>query len=115
MKKGIVYLRISNDRQSNHSISGQNMVVQSWCERNNVQIIDTFTDEGFSARNFDRPDFKRLNTFIEKHYRRVDHLIVFAFDRFSRDAGEAIVAIKKLQRQFAIKVVSDRGDHLRCR
>ncbi|GLU56183.1 hypothetical protein Dfri01_56440 [Dyadobacter frigoris] len=82
------------------------MVIQSWCERNNVEVIDTFTDEGFSARNFDRPDFKRLNRFIEKHYRTVDHLVVFAFDRFSRDAGEAIVAIKKLQRQYAIKVVS---------
>lgn len=106
MKRGIVYLRISNDRQSNHSIAGQHMMVQSWCDRNDVQVVDVFTDEGFSARNFDRPDFKRLYSFIEKHYRTVDHLVVFAFDRFSRDAGEAIVAIKKLQRQFAIKVVS---------
>ncbi len=106
MKKGIVYLRISNDKQSNHSIDGQQMMIQSWCERNNVEIADTFIDEGFSARNFDRPDFKRLNNFIEKHHRTVDHLVVFAFDRFSRDAGEAIVAIKKLQRQYAIKVVS---------
>ncbi len=106
MKTGIAYLRISNDRQSNHSIAGQQMMVQGWCERNDVEIVDVFKDEGFSARNFDRPDFKRLYRFIEKHHRTVDHLIVFAFDRFSRDAGEAIVAIKKLQRQFAIKVVS---------
>lgn len=106
MKRGIAYLRISNDRQSNHSIAGQQMMVQSWCERNEVEIVDVFKDVGFSARNFDRPDFKRLYRFIEQHYRTVDHLLVFAFDRFSRDAGEAIVAIKKLQRQFAIKVVS---------
>lgn len=106
MKKAIIYLRISNDKQSNHSIDGQQMMIQSWCERNDVDIVDIFTDEGFSARNFDRPDFKRLNNFIEKHHRTVDHLVVFAFDRFSRDAGEAIVAIKKLQRQYAIKVVS---------
>lgn len=106
MKRGIVYLRISTDRQSNHSIAGQQMMVQGWCDRNDVQVVDVFKDEGFSARNFDRPDFKRLYSFIEKHYRTVDHLVVFAFDRFSRDAGEAIVAIKKLQRQFAIKVVS---------
>jgi site-specific DNA recombinase len=106
IKRGIVYLRISRERQSNFSIDGQKMHTASWCERNNVEIMDTFIDEGYSARNFDRPDFQRLDTFIKKYYRTVDYLVVNSFDRFSRDAGEAIVAIKKLQRQFAIKVVS---------
>ena len=106
MKRAIIYLRISTDRQSNYSIEGQQMHVRSWCERNNVEVIDVFTDEGYSARNFDRPDYKRLDIFIKQHYRRVDYLVVNSFDRFSRDAGEAIVAIKKLQKSYAIKVVS---------
>jgi len=84
----------------------QLMHTSSWCERNNVEIIDVFTDEGYSARNFDRPDYQRLNNFIKQHYRTVDYLVVNSFDRFSRDAGEAIVAIKKLQKTYAIKVVS---------
>jgi site-specific DNA recombinase len=90
MKRAIIYLRISTDRQSNYSIEGQQMHIRSWCERNNVEIIDVFTDEGFSARNFDRPDYKRLDIFIKQHYRTVDYLVVNSFDRFSRDAGEAI-------------------------
>ena len=107
MKKAAIrYLRISTDRQSNFSIDGQDMQTRHWCDRNEVEIIDTFTDEGYSARNFDRPDFIRLNAFIEKHFRKVDYLVVNAFDRFSRQAGEAIVEIKKLQKKFAIKVVS---------
>lgn len=106
MKRAIIYLRISTDRQSNYSIEGQQMHVRSWCERNNVEVIDVFTDEGYSARNFDRPDYKRLDIFIKQHYRTVDYLVVNSFDRFSRDAGEAIVAIKKLQKSYAIKVVS---------
>jgi site-specific DNA recombinase len=106
MKRAIIYLRISTDRQSNYSIEGQQMHVRSWCERNNVEVIDVFTDEGYSARNFDRPDYQRLNNFIKQHYRTVDYLVVNSFDRFSRDAGEAIVAIKKLQKSYAIKVVS---------
>ncbi len=72
------------------------MHANSWCERNNVEIIDLFIDEGYSARNFDRPDFQRLDIFIKKHHRTVDYLVVNSFDRFSRDAGEAFVAIKKL-------------------
>lgn len=105
-KRAIVYLRISNDRQSNYSIEGQRMHILSWCERNHVEVVDVFVDEGYSARNFDRPDYQRLNKFIHQHYRTVDYLAVNSFDRFSRDAGEAIIAIKKLQRQYAIKVVS---------
>ena len=105
-KKAIRYLRISTDRQSHFSIDGQDLHTKHWCERNLVTIVDTFTDEGYSARTFDRPDFKRLTAFIKQHYRNVDYLVVNAFDRFSRDAGEAIVQIKNLQRQFSIKVVS---------
>ena len=106
LKRAITYQRISNDRQSNWSIEGQQTAIQNWCDRNQVEIVDAFVDDGYTATNFDRPDYKRLNNFIEKHYRTVDHLVVFAFDRFSRDAGEALVAIKKLQRKFAIKIVS---------
>lgn len=106
IKRAIRYLRISTDRQSNFSIDGQGMQTEQWCERNNVEIIDTFIDEGYSARNFDRPDMNRLNEFLQKHYRTVDYLVVNDFTRFSRDTGEALVAIKKLQKKFAVKLVS---------
>jgi len=48
----------------------------------------------------------RLNEFIQKHYRTVDYLVVNDFTRFSRDTGEALVAIKNLQKKFAVKLVS---------
>jgi hypothetical protein len=45
MKTAIRYLRISTEKQSKHSISGQDMRTAEWCERNNVAIVDTFVDE----------------------------------------------------------------------
>jgi site-specific DNA recombinase len=105
-KTAIRYIRISTDKQSNYSIAGQNDQTSLWCQRNNVDIIDTFIDEGYSARNFDRPDMNRLNDFISKHHRSVDYLVVFDFTRFSRDAGEAIVVIKRLQQKYAIRIAS---------
>lgn len=90
-KRAIRYLRISTDRQSNFSISGQDQQTSHWCERNKVEVVDTFIDEGYSAKNFYRPDMQRLNAFIQKHYRTVDYLVVNDFTRFSRDAGEALV------------------------
>ena len=105
-KTAIRYLRISADKQSNYSISGQDMQTQLWCERNGIEVVDTFVDEGYSARTFDRPDMIRLNAFIEQHYKLVDYLVVFDFTRFSRDTGEALIEVKRLQGKYQIKIAS---------
>jgi site-specific DNA recombinase len=106
MKKAIRYLRFSSDGQSASSIERQDMYTSQWCERNNVQILDTFTDAGYTARNFDRPDFEKLSEFIKANRNMIDFLVVDQMDRFSRDAGEAISLIKKLQVKYAIQIVS---------
>src|SRR5690606_21362329 len=53
-----------------------------------------------------RPDFKKLRTFIEKYSKRVDYLVVDQMDRFSREAGEALVLVKRLQKIYSIQIVS---------
>ena len=106
MKKGIRYIRISKERQSNFSIDAQLMYTAQWFERNNVELADTFIDDGYTAQNFDRPDFGKLEAFISMHHKRIDYLVVNNFDRFSRDAGEALMKIKMLQNKYSINVVS---------
>ena len=76
MKKAIRYLRFSKDGQSNHSIDRQDMVTSFWSKNAEVEITDTFIDEGYSATNFDRPDIKKLFEFIKKNSRNIDYLIV---------------------------------------
>lgn len=106
MKKAIRYLRFSDKSQSHSSIERQELYTDQWLKNNNVELVDTFIDRGKSARTFDRPDFKKLQEFIRKHFRMVDYLIVDQLDRFSRDAGDAIKLIKKLQVEFSIQIVS---------
>jgi site-specific DNA recombinase len=106
MKKGIRYLRFSSVGQSNGSIEWQDMYTQPWFERNNVELIDTYIDAGYSARTFDRPDMAKLTEFIAKYYRMVDYLVVCEMDRFSRDAGEALTLAKKLQTKYNVQIVS---------
>lgn len=106
MKKAIRYLRFSDKNQSNGSIERQELYTDQWLKNNNVILVDTFIDRGKSARTFDRPDFKKLEAFIRKHFRNVDYLLVDQLDRFSRDAGEAIKMVKKLQVEFNIQIVS---------
>src|SRR5579872_5034383 len=106
MKRAIRYLRFSNLGQSNGSIERQEIVTDQWLTFNQVALVDTFIDRGHTARNFDRPDFIKLQDFIKKHHKYVDYLVVDQLDRFSRDAGEAMNHVKNLQRVYNIQIVS---------
>lgn len=106
MKKGIRYLRFSSDGQSQHSIERQDFTTNHWMQYNKVSIVDTFTDEGYTARNFDRPDIKALFEFIKKNFRGIDYMVVAELTRFSREAGDAINMVKKIQMQYGIRIVS---------
>lgn len=106
MKKAIKYLRYSSDGQSQHSIERQEIITSGWAAQQSVSIVDTFIDEGYSARTFDRPDMKMLMAFIKKNYRHIDYLIVAELTRFSREAGDAINMVKQIQHQYGIRIVS---------
>ena len=106
MKKAIEYLRFSSDKQSNYSIERQELITQSWMKTQGILLIDSFKDDGYSARNFDRPDVKNLFAFIAKHYREIDYLVVAELSRFSREAGDAITMVKKIQNEFGVQIVS---------
>ncbi|WP_164974155.1 recombinase family protein [Filimonas effusa] len=115
MKKGIRYLRFSSDGQSQHSIERQDAITGQWMNYNNVQISDSFIDEGHTARNFDRPDIKKLFDFIKKNYHGIDYLVVSELTRFSREAGDAINMVKQIQSQYGVRIVSaGRGSIYDC-
>lgn len=106
MKKCVRYLRYSSTGQSKCSIELQAMNTLSWCTYNNTEVLETFEDKGKSATNFDRPNFKELELFIKKWHKTVDYVLVNSFDRFSRDAGEAMMKIKYYCTKYNIRIAS---------
>jgi site-specific DNA recombinase len=106
MKKAIGYARISDQDQSNWSISGQQDLIKEYCQTHGIELVATFTDEGESAKNFDRSDWKQLEIFVKKNHLHVDLLIVMAWTRFSRNTGEAIKMIEQLENKYHIRVIS---------
>lgn len=105
-KRAIRYLRFSNKKQSNGSIERQEIVTDHWLKSNDVELTDTFKDEGKSAKDFDRPDFIKLEAFIKRHHTKVEYLVVDQFDRFARQAGEGISKVVALQKKYSIQIVS---------
>jgi site-specific DNA recombinase len=105
-KKAIKYLRFSHDKQSFHSIERQDHITDQWLHFNKIELVDTFKDEGYTARTFDRPDIKQLFQFIHKNHKGIDFLVVSELTRFSRETGDAINMVKKIQSEYGIRIVS---------
>lgn len=106
MKKAVGYVRISDSDQSNWSIDGQEKDIRRYCERNGIELLTIFRDDGQSAKNFDRASWRELETFIKKYYREIDHLLVIAYDRFSRNVSEALNMMNKIEKTYGIDIVS---------
>lgn len=106
MKKAIGYIRISDKDQSNFSLEGQDRYIRDFCTRNNYQLTELFVDDGKSAKNFDRPDWQKLEHFIMKNKNQVDFLVVVKYDRFSRHAADGLNKIETLEHKHGILILS---------
>ena len=81
-----LYCRLSSDDGNvgdSGSIITQKMILEKYCEENNLQIIDTYVDDGFSGLNYNRPSFQRLMSDIE--IGRINMVITKDLSRLGRD------------------------------
>lgn len=58
--KAAVYAQYSTDRQTENSIAYQLTEIEKHCAENQISIVATFTDEGLSGTNTDRPGFRAM-------------------------------------------------------
>lgn len=87
----ISYCRISSDEQSNHSIPYQEETIRKYCEFKGYTIQKTYLED-YSAKNFERPRWKDLMTFLQNQKTEigtdksqwVQKIIFLRYDRFSR-------------------------------
>lgn len=99
------YSRISTEKQSEYSLDYQERLIREAAERNKLNLLATFKDDGESSYTFDRPNWLALEAFIKKN-KNVDYLIVVDLDRFSRNLAEALMKITELQAKYKIKVIT---------
>ncbi len=100
---GVIYARYSSDNQRDESIDGQLRVCKEYAERNGIQLVGEYIDRAISGRKDNRPDFQRMIHDSKK--KLFDVVLVWKFDRFSRDRFDAAIYKKKLKNN-GVKVVS---------
>lgn len=107
----VFYGRYSSEMQAQGmSISAQRRNVSVYAKNHNIRIIDEYIDEAFSATNTNRPSFQRM--LKDAKEKKIKHIIVHKYDRFSRDSREAKNIIYELQ-LLGVKITSvleDYGD-----
>jgi len=93
-KKAILYRRVSttDQKEFGNSLNAQQGSLRDFCKKNSMNIVKEF-QEDYSAKNFNRPEWKRLNAFAKKNKKDIDYLLVVDWDRFSRNAYEALGVI----------------------
>ena len=104
----VAYYRLSREETQNaesSSISNQRSIVESYCERNGIKLIDEFVDDGYSGATYDRPGFAKMiealkqgvaNTVITKDLSRLGRGLsegIFYAEEYFPERGIKYIAI----------------------
>lgn len=95
--------RVSSDEQAKgYSLDIQTEKLLSHCQRENISVVNIYKED-HSAKNFNRPEFKKLLQYLSKNKNKVDYLLVTSWDRFSRNVTESFAIINRLK-QYGCEV-----------
>ncbi|MFP3597058.1 recombinase family protein [Chryseobacterium sp. SIMBA_029] len=100
MKTAYLYVRVSTDeqRRKGYSLPEQEDRLLKYCKYNNIEVIGIYRED-YSAKNFNRPEWKKLFSIIKKKSSGEDRNILFIkWDRFSRNVEYAYEMIGMLRK-----------------
>lgn len=94
----ILYARVSSEEQAlrGNSLQHQEEILRQYCTVRNI-IIEKVIVENYSAKSFNRPEWKRMIDEI-RHAKEIPDLLIFTrWDRFSRNTSDAYMMIGTLR------------------
>ncbi|MFH6767470.1 recombinase family protein [Gaetbulibacter aquiaggeris] len=96
--KTILYTRVSTDEQATkgHGRDLQSEVLNKYCEIKNIEIAKEFTED-YSAKNFNRPEWKKLEIYVKANRKDIKQVLFTKWDRFSRNLEESMRVIRKFR------------------
>lgn len=108
LKRAALYIRVSTDMQAEEgeSIPAQRDRLARWARDNGYVVAGEYVDAGASARAADRPEFLRMMADAREKPRLWDAILVWKWDRFARNADDAVVYKQLLRRQLGLDLIS---------
>lgn len=105
IKKVVGYVRVStkNQAEEGYSIEAQKQSIKDWVKKEKHKLLKIFADEGRTATNASRPEFKEMLDYCLLN--DVSACIVYHTDRFARN--ELIHALyKKELKENGVELIS---------
>lgn len=106
-KQAVLYARVSSKEQAEKelSIPAQKRTVREWAARNDYVLVKEFVEPGDSARDDDRPVFRRMIGELLDGTVTADTILVSHTSRFMRNTEASFVYRRKLESK-GIRVIS---------
>ena len=100
----LVYTRVSSKEQAdkNLSLETQRKTIQDAVDRSGRVVLEYFGGTYESAKTDGRKEFMRMLDFIRKNKGKVNEIMVYALDRFSRTGGAAIKLATDLREKYGV-------------
>lgn len=91
--KVAIYTRVSTEEQAKEgfSLKAQEDILRKYAESKNLEVYDTYSDDGYSGKSYERPEIQRL--FKHLYEGKFQAILVKTVDRISRRLSD----ISKLQ------------------
>ena len=103
-----IYARLSwenNGRDDDDSIKNQVALIHSYIlEHPELELIDTYVDNGFTGTNFDRPEFMRLMDDV--NHGKISCIVVKDLSRFGRNYVETGVYIENIFPKMQVRLIA---------
>lgn len=103
MIETVAYVRVSTDDQVDYSPEAQAKRCKELARLKGLGAVRVMADEGWSAKNLERPRMQELLELVRCG--AIAHLIVWRWDRLSRDTGD-FATLVKLFNEHAVRVHS---------
>jgi site-specific DNA recombinase len=102
----VVYTRVSSKEQAdkNLSLETQRKTIQDCVDRTGRNVVGFFGGTYESAKTDGRKEFQRMLEFIKKSKGKVQEIMVYALDRFSRTGGAAIKLATDLREKYGVNI-----------
>jgi site-specific DNA recombinase len=101
--RAAIYARVSSERQEKeHTIGSQLEALRNYAAQNGMEIIEEFTDEGYSGARLDRPALDRMRDLAER--RGFEVLLAYCTDRLARKFVLQALILEEMER-FGVKTI----------
>ena len=106
-----VYARRSFDDQEDtesNTISNQKDMVYDYIKNNNLNLVDYYSDDGYSGTNFNRPEFKRMMEDVKNG--RINAIVVKDLSRLARNYVEIEKYLQDIFPYYNIRIIAINDD-----